>query len=90
MYKFGNLFTNIAYKQFVSFLKHNKNFSAVLNKKTIDKIYFSYSEAKSNEPFFIEGSSQFLEIALKNKSAKNFFCIKKMNQKLVIKNKWIL
>jgi hypothetical protein len=85
--KFGNLFTNITYRQFASFLKQNKNFSAALNKKTIDKIYSFYGEADSNEPFFIEGSSQFLEIALKNKSAKDFFSVKKMNQKLVIKNK---
>ncbi|MCK9572883.1 MAG: SAM-dependent chlorinase/fluorinase [Candidatus Omnitrophica bacterium] len=85
--KFGNLFTNITCRQFASFYKQNKNFSAVLNKKIIDKIYSFYNEAKSNEPFFIEGSSQFLEIALKNKSAKDFFSVKKMNQKLVIKNK---
>lgn len=84
--KFGNLITNITYKQFLSFLKRNKKFSSVLNKKQINKIYSFYDEARSNEPFFIKGSSQFMEIALKNKSAKVFFQLRETNNKIVVKN----
>lgn len=84
--KFGNLITNITYKQFSSFLKRNKSFSAILNKKYINKIYSFYSEARNNGPFFIKGSSEFLEIALKNRSARDFFQLKGTYSKIVIKN----
>jgi len=45
-----------------------------------------YNEARSNEPFFIEGSLKFLEISLKNKSAKDFFCLKGIDNKIIIRS----
>lgn len=69
--KFGNIITNIK----KSDLKNSSKFKATLNKKTIKKIYNCYQEAEDNQPFFIEGSFGYLEISLKNKSAKDFFSL---------------
>lgn len=84
--KFGNLITNITEEEFQRFLKHNKKFSCVLNKKKINKSYSFYSQAKDNEPFLIEGSLKFMEISVKNKSAKEFFKIRGTGSKIIIKN----
>lgn len=84
--KFGNLITNITYRQLAYFLKVNKTFSGRLNKKNINKIYCFYDQAKNNEPFFIQGSSDFIEVALKNKSAEDFFKLKKANSKIIVEN----
>ncbi|MCM8787922.1 MAG: SAM-dependent chlorinase/fluorinase [Candidatus Omnitrophica bacterium] len=75
---FGNLVTNLKKVELLEFLK-NADFVAILNNKRIYKIYNCYSQAKDSEPFFIEGSFSFLEIAIKNKSAANFFRIKDKN-----------
>jgi len=68
------------------FLKVNKTFSGRLNKKNINKIYCFYNQAKNNEPFFIQGSSDFIEVALKNKSAEDFFKLKEINSKIIVEN----
>ncbi|MDD4954645.1 MAG: SAM-dependent chlorinase/fluorinase [Candidatus Omnitrophica bacterium] len=84
--KFGNLITNITGEQFQYFLKHNDNFSCILNKKKINKTYSFYNQAKDNEPFLIEGSLKFMEISVKNKSAKEFFKIRGTGGKVIVKN----
>lgn len=85
--KFGNLYTNITNTQFSYFLKRNKKFSAMLNKKRINKIYPYYAAAEDKEPFFINGSWGFLEIALKNKNAKDFFRISNKNARIFIRHR---
>jgi hypothetical protein len=72
--KFGNLVTNIDSGDLKRFLE-GKNFSATLCGKKITKLFDCYEEAGS-EPFFILGSTSFLEISLKNKSAKDYFGVK--------------
>jgi len=82
---FGNLITNLTKKDLLKFI-NNKKFTAYLNNKKIEKIYDYYSQAKENEPFFIEDSFQLLEISLKNKSAAKYFNIKDTNKKIFIYN----
>jgi len=84
--KFGNLITNIPCSLFESFKKQNNHFSCILNKKTINKEYSFYEQARDNEPFFIRGRAKFMEIALKNKRAKDFFNLKTLNHKITVKN----
>ncbi|UCC94654.1 MAG: SAM-dependent chlorinase/fluorinase [Candidatus Omnitrophota bacterium] len=83
--KFGNLLTNITKSQFHTFLGKG-NFSAVLKAKKIRKICSFYSQAKKDEPFFIEASTPFLEISLKNGSASEYFTVKKGQKPTFIVN----
>lgn len=73
--RFGNLVTNFKKEELDKFLE-DKRLNAFLNKKPIKKICSFYAEAKDKEPFFIEGSFGYLEISLKDKSAKEYFGIK--------------
>jgi S-adenosylmethionine hydrolase len=83
--KFGNLVTDIKKDSFNKFLKGN-GFIAHFRGKKIKKLYSYYMQAKNNEPFLIEGSFSFLEISLKNKSAKDYFSLERIkNDKLIIK-----
>ena len=72
--KFGNLVTNIDGGDLKRFLE-GKNFSATLRGKKVTEFYGCYAQAQ-DKPFFITGSSAFLEISLKNKSAKDYFGVK--------------
>jgi len=72
--KFGNLVTNIDYGDLKRFTA-DKNFQAFLRGKRFDRYHDIYADGGSR-PFFIKGSSSFLEISLKNKSAKDYFGVK--------------
>ncbi len=85
--KFGNLYTNITNSQFSYFLKNNPRFIARLNKKTISKVFSCYAAATPDAPFFINGSFEFIEIALRNYSAAKFFGIKEPNGKIIIQGR---
>lgn len=85
--KFGNLVTNLKKDTLLGFLK-GKGFIATLKGRKIYKIYDCYAEAKNNEPFFIEGSSSFLEISLKNKNAAGYFSLNRDEKaQILIKSK---
>ena len=73
--KFGNIITNIKRSDFKKFLG-KKDFTAFLKRKKIKRFCSSYSSAKKNIPFFIEGSFGYLEISLKESSALKYFGIK--------------
>ncbi len=80
---FGNLITNIKKNQLKNFCPNK--FKASLRGKKIRGFSSSYGRADS-EPFFIEGSFGYLEISLKNTSAKEYFKIKDIkNIKVIIK-----
>ncbi len=81
--KFGNIVTNITKKD-VSKL-NTTSILARLNNKTIKNIYRAYSYASSNKPFFIEDSFGYLEIAVKNSSARDYFKLKDMNKRVIVK-----
>jgi S-adenosylmethionine hydrolase len=82
--KFGNLVTNITKKQFENFTC-GKKFIAFVNGKKIENICSFYRGAEEPKPFFIEGSHSFLEVSLKNKSAKKYFALGKiLNVKITI------
>jgi len=84
--KFGNLVTNIEKNCLESVL--GGKFIAVLKGKKIKKLSSSYAENRSNEPFFIEGGFGYLEISVKNKSAKKYFAVKNNEKsKIVIGNR---
>lgn len=70
--KFGNLVTNIKKKYFLKFIKKGR-FIAHLKGKSIRNIYNFYEESDIENPFFIEGSSSFLEISLKRRNARKYF-----------------
>jgi len=72
--KFGNLVTNIDHGDLKRFTA-GKNFQAVLRGKRFNRYQDIYADS-GKEPFFIKGSSGFLEISLKNKSAKDYFGVK--------------
>ncbi|MEI8348804.1 MAG: SAM-dependent chlorinase/fluorinase [Candidatus Omnitrophota bacterium] len=80
---FGNLITNIKEDVFKKFL-HGRTFVAYLKNKTIKKIYSCYAHAQMREPFFIVGSSLFLEISLKVASAKDYFSLGYIEQQTII------
>ncbi|MBD3264773.1 MAG: hypothetical protein GF375_06700 [Candidatus Omnitrophica bacterium] len=71
--KFGNLVTNIKNIQLERRLKKSSGIEARLNDRIIEDIYVSYFRAKKESPFFVMGSSGYLEISLKADSAKDFF-----------------
>jgi hypothetical protein len=81
--RFGNLITNISKEVFFDFIK-NKKFIAYLKNKKIKNFFSSYQDATDNLPFFIEGSFSYLEIALKNKSAFEYFSLKREEKPKVI------
>jgi S-adenosyl-L-methionine hydrolase (adenosine-forming) len=72
--KFGNLVTNIDHGDLKRFTG-GKGFQAVLRGKRFSQYQDIYADS-GKEPFFIKGSSGFLEISLKNKSAKDYFGVK--------------
>ncbi len=68
--QFGNIITNLA--------KQQKNSYCVetAEKKYTMSFYVNYESAKEGELFLIEGSSNTLEISLKNGSANEQLCMK--------------
>ena len=72
--KFGNLVTNIDHGDLKRFTA-GKSFRAVLRGKPFSRYQDIYADS-GNGPFFIKGGSGFLEISLKNKSAKDYFSVK--------------
>jgi len=71
---FGNLITNIRRADLERFTR-GAGFKAVLKGRSVNAFYEYYGQAAA-APFFIEGSSGFLEISLKNKSAGAYFGVK--------------
>ena len=83
--RFGNLITNISLKDFKDFTK-NKEFIFKIKSKNIDKFYPYYQKAKIDELFLCGGSFGYLEVSLKNKSAKSFLKAKAKDKvKLLLK-----
>ncbi|MBN3040542.1 MAG: SAM-dependent chlorinase/fluorinase [Candidatus Omnitrophica bacterium] len=81
--RFGNLVTNMKEKHLKGF--GPGEIKASMGNKKITRKYSTYAQARPGEPFFITGSSGFLEISLKNKSAKEFFKIKNgSNHKIIV------
>lgn len=60
---FGNIITNLPSLNKNNYTIKTRNFKEKIN------FYKTYAEAKENELFLIEGSSNTLEISIKNKSA---------------------
>ncbi|OPX28091.1 MAG: hypothetical protein B1H08_06580 [Candidatus Omnitrophica bacterium 4484_171] len=81
--KFGNIVTNITKKDLDKI--NNGGFVARLNNKTIKKLYRTYSEAPSMQPFFIEGSFGYLEISLSGKSARDYFGLKNSDKIIILR-----
>jgi len=71
---FGNLVTNIKEDVFRKFLGSGR-FVAYLKNKPIKEMYSYYGCAHDKEPFFIVGSSSFLEVSLNCASAKDYFSL---------------
>lgn len=83
--KFGNLVTNIKKGQLKKIL--GKNFIGILKNKKIKRIVSCYEKGNPNEPFLIDGGFGYLEISLKNKSARKYFGIKdNVPSKVIIKS----
>lgn len=68
--RFGNIITNLASLNRLTYLVKTKNFSKKL------KFYRTYNEANYNELFVIEGSSNTLEISIKNSDASKKLKVK--------------
>jgi S-adenosylmethionine hydrolase len=68
--RFGNIITNLAKQQ-----KNKYCVETAKNKYTMN-LYTNYEAAKEGELFLIEGSSNTLEISLKNGNANEQLCIK--------------
>jgi len=68
--RFGNLITNISRKVFISFT-HNKNFAIRVAYLVVNRIFDAYYEGKEGELLALFGSSDWLEISMKNGSAKD-------------------
>lgn len=68
--QFGNIITNLAGQE-----KNKYHVETVHNKYTMS-LYTNYESAKERELFLIEGSSNTLEISLKNGSANEQLCMK--------------
>jgi S-adenosylmethionine hydrolase len=66
---FGNLITNVEKKRFFSFIK-NQPFRIKIGKKRISKLSQGYWEAKKGEAIALFGSTDFLEIAVREGSAQ--------------------
>ncbi len=81
--KFGNIITNILRKDFINFTGKN-NFISYLNGKKITRFYDFYSQAPDSKPFFIEGSSSFIELSIRERSAYRYFKPKN-NQIITVK-----
>jgi len=69
--RFGNLITS-ADSSTAALLRKAKAVG-LLNKKRIFRYLSCYADANAGEPFFIEGSSGYLEISLKQGAASRFF-----------------
>jgi S-adenosylmethionine hydrolase len=66
--KFGNIITNITREKFYAFTK-NKEFEIKINRKIIRKISNSYKDVQKGELLAIFGSSEFLEISIREGNA---------------------
>ena len=73
--KFGNIVTNISSKEFKS-LFCKKDFKLLINGHLINRMYFSYAEAKQKEIFAIWGSSGLLEISSNQNFAAKLLKVK--------------
>jgi S-adenosylmethionine hydrolase len=79
--KFGNLITNISKDDLLRFFPAGK-VKCVLRGKSFNLLCNSYVQGKTT-PFLVEGSCGFLEISLKNKSAKDYFSVKCIHQDIL-------
>lgn len=61
---FGNIITNISSKQLPQ-----KRMKLKINRSTINSFYCTYSEAPANRPFMVVGSTNLLEVSLRNGNA---------------------
>ena len=78
---FGNIITNFAISEVLKW-KGSEKIKAILNGKEIRKWTNSYEEG-GDEPFLIEGSAGFIEIALRRKSASKRFGAK-LGDKIIL------
>ena len=65
--RFGNLITNFHVSEFQDV--RTRPFQIVAGPRTISRLALAYSDSEPGEPFIIEGSSGFLEVALNQGSA---------------------
>ncbi|MBN2144349.1 MAG: SAM-dependent chlorinase/fluorinase [Candidatus Aureabacteria bacterium] len=75
---FGNLVTNLTKKEFQKFSEKRK-WRVKAGSKIVEHFSDCYEDAPSHTPFLIEGSLGFLEIAVKNASAKSYFGFERDN-----------
>lgn len=66
--RFGNLVTNFLSSDFPLI---DRKFTLQVGFQMLDRLFVSYSESQSGEPFVIHGSSGFLEVAVKERDARS-------------------
>ena len=82
---FGNLLTNIS-TSFIEEIAGTKSFYLEVNNIPISKIVPYYAAAEEDELFCIVGSSDLLEISIKNSSAQKSTHIKRGDKIRIIYN----
>jgi S-adenosyl-L-methionine hydrolase (adenosine-forming) len=70
---FGNLMTSIHRAVWENFNQKSKIFQILINDKKIEKLSKTYSDVGINEPLAYIGSSEYLEIAIRNGNAAKYF-----------------
>ncbi|MFN0117690.1 MAG: S-adenosyl-l-methionine hydroxide adenosyltransferase family protein [Elusimicrobiota bacterium] len=73
---FGNLVTNLKASELKDFSENSKIWFEIADKNTIRGVSQTYSSVEEGKPLIVVGSSGFLEIALRNGHAANFFQLK--------------
>lgn len=85
--RFGNLITNIDSKILDEFCstKAEKGIQIIIGKNKIDNLSKSYADAGEKNPLAIMGSRGFLEIAVNQGSAEQYFNAKKRDKVRIVK-----
>ncbi|HZY10269.1 MAG TPA: SAM-dependent chlorinase/fluorinase [Bacteroidota bacterium] len=78
---FGNIVTNILFKR-----QPTKSLRLKINRSTINSFYCTYSDAPANCSFMIMGSTNLLEVSLKNGNASTELRVK-VGQKVLLEIK---
>ncbi len=82
--RFGNIITNFEVTELLTW-KGSSGVKVILGREAIENWVDFYAQG-GDVPFLIEGSSGYLEISLRNKSAAQFFRAKEGDRVVVVKN----